>query len=170
MNQEQLDIIQKISNKLAPKYVFGVYDEDDIRQEIFIIAAKALQNFDPKKATLENFLFVHISNRLKTLIRDNHYTSGKNWIEDRKKNIINTVHIDKIDENKEEACHLNIEQEENLDKKIIFELIDKHLPSYIRADYLRLLYGISIPTARKERVIGIIHTILEENGYGKEDW
>lgn len=165
MTEEQLKTIQKISDKLAAKYTFGVYDEDDIKQEIFIIAAKALPNFDPEKASLENFLFVHISNRLKTLIRDNHYTSGKNWIEDRKKNIINTVCIDKIDDNSERSCHLNIDNETNLDKKIIFELIDANLPSYLRSDYLRLLHGNSIPTARKEKVIDAISSILKENGY-----
>jgi DNA-directed RNA polymerase specialized sigma24 family protein len=170
MNQEQLLTIQKIADKLASKYTFGIYDEDDIKQEIFLIAASALDKFDEAKASLENFLFVHVNNRLKTLIRDNHFTNGKNWIEDRKKNIINTVDIDKIDENSEKGCHFNLNEAAELDKKTIFELIDKHLQSHLRADYLRLLHGNSIPTARKEKVITAISSILKDNGYAKENW
>lgn len=170
LTEAQLETVQKIADKLATKYKFGVYDEDDIRQEIFIIALNSLKNFDPEKASFENFLFVHVNNRLKTLIRDNHYTNNKNWIEDRKKNILNTVNIDNIDENSEEGCHLNINEAECLDKKIVFELIDKHLPAHLRADYLRLLHGNSIPTARKEKVMTAISSILKENGYGEENW
>jgi DNA-directed RNA polymerase specialized sigma24 family protein len=170
MNEEQLEVVQRIGDKLAAKYTFGVYDEDDIRQEIFLISALALPKFDPEKATLENFLFVHVSNRLKTLIRDKHFASGKNWIEDRKKNIINTVNIDKIDENAETGCHFNNDEVANLERKYVFELIDKHLPSYLRSDYLRLMHGNSIPTARKEKVVAAISSILKENGYATENW
>jgi DNA-directed RNA polymerase specialized sigma24 family protein len=170
VTQEQLEIVQKIADKLCRRYTFDIYVEDDIRQEIWLIASSAIANFDPAKASLENFLFVHVSNRLKTLLRDKHYTNSKTWVEERKKLVFNTVCIDGIDEDSEDAIQFTIKEDEVLDKKIVFELIDAGLPSFLRADYLRLLHGISIPTARKEKVMDAISSIMKENGYGQENW
>jgi len=36
MEQETLDIIEKVANNLAGKYKIAYYDADDIKQEIFI--------------------------------------------------------------------------------------------------------------------------------------
>ena len=44
---------------------------EDIEQEAFIIGAKAIDDYDGR--SLENFLYVHLNNRLKNFKRDNYY-------------------------------------------------------------------------------------------------
>ena len=68
--QETVKKIHSVIDKIAPRYVFSGYDIDDIKQESFIICMDALSRYDEKRP-LENFLSVHLSNRLKNFIRDN---------------------------------------------------------------------------------------------------
>ena len=41
-----LATLKKITNKLAHKYVFAGYDQEDITQEAFIIAIEVLDKYD----------------------------------------------------------------------------------------------------------------------------
>ena len=69
--QEVLDIIKKVTNKLAPFFTFAHFDADDIRQEGTIIAIEVLEkDYYDCKRPLENFLYSHIRNRLINLKRD----------------------------------------------------------------------------------------------------
>jgi DNA-directed RNA polymerase specialized sigma24 family protein len=69
--QQVIDQIKIVVNRIAPKYTFNTYDVDDIKQEAFIICMDALERYDNKRP-LENFLSVHLSNRLKNFVRDNY--------------------------------------------------------------------------------------------------
>ena len=77
-DEESLEIIDIVVNRIAPKYTFNGYDIDDIKQESFIICLEALKRYDNKRP-LENFLSVNLSNRLKNFVRDNfgHSKDGK---------------------------------------------------------------------------------------------
>src|SRR5262245_57832295 len=68
---EVLAAIDKAVNTLAPTYVFGPYDIDDIKQEGRRHAIEVLAKgvYDPTRP-LENFLYTHIKNRLINLKRD----------------------------------------------------------------------------------------------------
>ena len=69
MTQEEvLAIIDKITSNLAYKFTFGYHTYDDIKQQGFIEACKGLEKYDGSHP-LENFLWIHIKNRLCNLKR-----------------------------------------------------------------------------------------------------
>ena len=87
--QEVVDTITKVSERLSNKYTFAFYTAEDIRQEAFILGMEALERYDEGKP-LENFLFVHIGNRLKNFKRDNYFRhdEGKaEKVQKRKRNL-----------------------------------------------------------------------------------
>ena len=75
-HQQVVDQIQVVVNRIAPKYTFYGYEADDLKQEAFIICMDALDRYEDGRP-LENFLSVHLSNRLKNFVRDNHYTKDE---------------------------------------------------------------------------------------------
>jgi DNA-directed RNA polymerase specialized sigma24 family protein len=77
----EADFLAAVENAvtwLAPSFVFGSYDVDDIRQEAFLAAAKALPRYDPGGAgpdglprrKLENFIYTAVKNGLINVKRD----------------------------------------------------------------------------------------------------
>ena len=92
MTEEQVvDQINVVVNRMAHKYTFHGYTVDDIKQEAFIICMEALNRYDGIRP-LENFLSVNLSNRLKNFIRDNHFF-GYNE-EDERHNILQPAQLD----------------------------------------------------------------------------
>lgn len=79
--KEVMDQMMVVIDRTAAKYTFYGYDVEDIKQEAFIICMDALERYDEKRP-LENFLAVHLSNRLKNFIRDNYYVKNE---EDKRK-------------------------------------------------------------------------------------
>lgn len=61
--EEVLDIIETIVNKLSYSFRFGYFDVEDIKQEGRIEALKALERYEPP-GPLENFLYIHVRNQL----------------------------------------------------------------------------------------------------------
>ena len=70
--QEVVDTITLVVDRISPRYTFHGYQLDDIKQEAFILCMDALPRYDESRR-LENFLSVHLSNRLKNFVRDNHF-------------------------------------------------------------------------------------------------
>ena len=163
MDEDQvISAITKVSQKLAPKYVFASYGVEDIEQEAFIIALDALERYDSDKP-LENFLYSHINNRLKNFKRDNYYRQdhgSAQKIQDRKKNLLEPIDID---------CLYSISTKDNTitDAHIreITELIDKKLPSELRRDYLKLRNNAPLPKSRKAYVTKVIEGIINGEYY-----
>ena len=73
--EETVEIIQRVVDRTAPKYTFYGYTVADMKQEAFIICMDALPRYDGERP-LENFLAVHLSNRMKNFVRDNHFTQN----------------------------------------------------------------------------------------------
>ena len=127
MTKDQVvDQINVVVNRIAPKYTFYGYQADDPKQEAFIICMEALPRYDAKRP-LENFLSVHLSNRLKNFVRDNHFQAN----EDEKAKVV----------------------------------MPGQLAALYRADYLKIINDVYVPKKKKEEVLFIIQTILEEHGY-----
>ena len=159
-----VETIQKISQKLAPKYVFASYDVEDIEQEAVIIGLEAMERYDESKP-LENFLYAHISNRLKNFKRDNYYLQyhgSAQKIQDRKKNLLQPMDID---------CLYSVSTQDNTvtDAHIreMTALIDRKLPSHLRRDYLKLRNNSPMPKSRKAYVMKVIEDII--NGEYNEE-
>ncbi len=71
MTQEEVtDIINKVVSKIAYKFVFGFYEYEDIKQQAWIFAIDGLEKYKPD-LPLENFLWVHVKNRLCNFKRNN---------------------------------------------------------------------------------------------------
>lgn len=146
--------IQIVVDRISPKYAFGTYGVDDIKQEAFIICMDALSRYDQKRP-LENFLSVHLSNRLKNFVRDNYYT--KDEIE--KKRILKPKYLSKDDIVCYESDYSN-----KLEASMIKNIIDKYLPSEYRADYLKMINDVYIPKKKREELITLIKELLEIHG------
>ena len=151
---EVLDKIELVINRIAPKYVFHGYDLNDIKQEAFIICYEALDRYDQKRP-LENFLSVNLSNRLKNFIRDNNFTKSsedKRKVLSPKQLVFDNLVCDETDT-------IDVDTDE------IFKIIDKQLPAKMREDYLKILNNIYTPKKRRLDVLETVRIILEENGY-----
>ena len=161
--QQVIDQIEKVCNRIAPKYTFYGYTVDDMKQEAFIICIEALNRYDNDRP-LENFLSVNLSNRLKNFVRDNHFV--KNDDGDRIK-VLQPAQLEYentiIDDQKKFSITYS-----KIQDKDMFELIDAHLPAQARMDYLKILNDVYITKQRKEEVLFLIWDILEEHGYCEE--
>jgi len=157
MTEKQvMDQIHAVVNRIAPKYTFQGYEIDDIKQEAFLICMDALDRYDPQRP-LENFLSVHLSNRLKNFIRDNYYVKD---VDENKKKILRAGSISETP-NIVELVSGADDIEINEVKKIIDKKLD---PSY-RADYLKIINGIYVNKKRRELIIENIMSILKDSGY-----
>ena len=153
--QQVLDVITAVVNRIAPKYTFQGYEIEDIKQEAFLICMDALDRYDQKRP-LENFLSVHLSNRLKNFIRDNYYVKD---VDESKKKILKASSIS--DTNVAELVNKSDPIELDEIKKIIDIRLD---PSY-RADYLKIINGIYVNKKRRELIMQEIVKILKEVDY-----
>lgn len=170
---EVLAIMTTVVNRIAHKYRFGYYDIDDIKQEAFIIAMEAMDRYDEGRP-LENFLAVHISNRLKNFKRDNFFRpdyvppSGKITNDNNTKRfLMEPLDIDNIRDEHER----NMRGEENivdeLAQKELIGIVDTYLDMGLRSDYLRILHGVYVPKPRREQIYEAIMQILREHKGGQ---
>lgn len=146
--------IEVVINRIAPRYTFNTYDVDDIKQEAFIICMDALKRYDQKRP-LENFLSVHLSNRLKNFVRDNYYTKD----EEEKKKVLRPKYLSNDD-----VVEYENPYENQFDSKNLSSIVDKHLPPSYRADYLKMINDVYIPKKRRQELVEIIKELVETHG------
>ena len=192
--QEIVDILTDIGNKLAPKFKFGCYGIDDIRQEVYIQGLKLLERgkYDGKRP-LANFLFFAIKNQLKNLKRDkyerleppclkcpfNAYNKKEDKCElyERKIDCEPYYKFTKRNNQKKQLMHgetVDFYPNENtrgsegdlaFREKEINQYIDMNLPVQYRADYLKLKCGDKLPAGRREFIEDLLLSILTEGGF-----
>lgn len=158
-NMTKEEVIKQINivvNRISPKYTFNGYEVDDIKQEAFIICMDALERYDSNRP-LENFLSVHLSNRLKNFVRDNFYTKN----EEDKKKILSPKQLSYEDYVPEESSNADV----NIDAKEIQKIIDKYLPCDYRSDYLKIISEVYVPKKRRDEIILKIKELLTEHNY-----
>lgn len=151
---EVVSQIMTIIDRIAPKYAFNGYSVEDIKQESFIICMDALDRYDPNRP-LENFLSVHLSNRLKNFVRDNYYTKND---DESKKKLLNAKSIISEDISVEETDYI-----ENVDISDIKHIIDIELPMSYRADYLKIINNVYVPKKRRAEVLSVLKQLVENN-------
>ena len=177
-----LEVIEKIANKLATQFKFGFFDKDDIKQEIYIIALEGLDRYDDSRP-LENFLFVHIKNRLITFKRDNYIRKSnvctfcnnkdpecthchkKNLKRKTKQFLIEPLDISNINHDNESNMYDTNEVINSLSISEVMNIIDKNLAVSFRGDYLKMKAGVYISKQRRDEIEFEIRRILEENGH-----
>ena len=161
--QQVIDQINIVCNRISPRYTFYGYTVDDIKQESFIICMEALNRYDGIRP-LENFLSVNLSNRLKNFVRDNHFLSNENTERQKVYQPAQLEYEDYIvdEENKLSISYDHIQKEEMVDA------INKYLPANMRMDYLKMINDVYITKQRREEITNIIIDILQEHGYHEE--
>jgi DNA-directed RNA polymerase specialized sigma24 family protein len=167
--QDVIDTITNVSRRLASKFTFAHYTEDDIAQEAFMIGMEALDRYDENRP-LENFLFVHIRNRLKNFKRDNYirYEQDKEFRYNQiKKSLAEPDNLDTVFDVQSKNSISDSVFIELVDNKEIFDLIDKHLAVPYRGDYLRMKNGVHVPKPRRDEIIVEIRNIFMEHGNEK---
>lgn len=156
---EVISTIMLIARKLAPKFVFASYEEDDIIQEAFIIGIDGLEKYDSSRP-LSNFMFTHISNRLKNFKRDNYYRldigTGQT-IQNKKKSILDAVDIESL-----HSICLEDDILTDIHTREVLDLIDRKLPHQYRRDYLRLQTNAPISKSRKIEIQRVLQDILDQ--------
>ena len=184
MKPEILQTIQKVSKALSKKYSFGYYDREDIEQEAFIIALEGIGKFDPEISSLENFLYIHIGNRLKNILRKQYYRKEfeckvckgeelcdnckrRRWRFDVKKHLMDPIDIENVNDNKESNMYTTPNFLENMELDEIFLIINRELEIHLRIDYLKMLEGLHVPKIRRILIENRLLEILEGHGYGE---
>ena len=168
--KEVTETITKIANRYAYKFQFGFYTPDDIRQEAFIIAMDALDRYDESRP-LENFLAVHVKNRLNNFKRDKYYRqqkedqANKNEHNNTKKFLMEPIDINSARDEHEDNMRLEDDFVHGVEDQELFDLVNTHLDVSLRGDYLRILDGVYVPKPRREQIYDEISRILKENKY-----
>ena len=167
---EVLEIINKICDRYAYKFQFGYYTPDDIRQEAFIIAVDALERYDESRP-LENFLAVHVKNRLNNFKRDKFYRQTKQDPNDKQQHINNSkkflmepLDIANIRDEHEKNMRSMDDFVDEVAYQELFDIIDENLSVEFRSDYLRIRDGAYVPKPRREQIMKEVRVILREHG------
>lgn len=159
VTDDQLVIINKvIENQIGHYRVYG-YDREDLKQEAFIICAEAISKWD-KERPLENFLSVHLSFRLKTLIRDLYKTQGR--FAETTKLMMTAISLDSVDWDTEQSLISEDRVSEQTELLDIIKKIDEYLPISLRRDYLKMKAGVKVNRGRVKKLKNFILSLLSE--------
>lgn len=190
--EQVLQIIERISNKLAGTFKFGYFEIEDMKQEAALFAWQGLKNYDGVRP-LENFLWVHVRNRLYNLKRNNYSRLDKPCLDcpfnayknhectkffnmldcdlyerwelrnQVKKNLMSTK--DQTDPAQAQSSSA----EEELFSRELYNVIDENIPVNLREDWIRLTYKLKLSKQKREMLLEIIKEILIENGIEPEE-
>jgi len=153
---EIVEKIRQISSHLANKYVFPNYDREDIEQEAFIIGLEAMSRYDASRP-LENFLRVHMKNRLSNLRRDKYYrpdTGKAEQIQKGKKKLLDACPFDEL------SNVFAMMDASTLDSKELLEYIAANLDAIYRADYLRFIDGQKLTKVKRSKLFEQLKRIM----------
>lgn len=152
MDSVTFNIIHTICNRMKNKYSFAYYKPEDIYNESFLLAMDGLTRYTGQ-APLENFLSVHISNRLKNLVRK-YYSSPK-------QNLVNALGFQNVDDSGETCMHYE-DSKEYLYSEDLEEFIDAKLAPKFRSDYLRLMENEYIVPQRRKILKEELQRLMNE--------
>ena len=158
---QQQEIILKVIDRIAPKYTFSYYELDDIKQESFIICLEAVEKYDNSRP-FENFISKHLSNRLKTLIRDKYSRSN---IESEKHEKLNQSKKNLMDLKSVDGSYKIYEDDiiERMSTSEAIQTLMRELPPSMRNNFYRLANGVSIQSSKKQALFDKIKEILGED-------
>ena len=191
------DIIEKVVGRLAYKFVFGYHDVDDIKSLGRILAIEGMKKFDGKRP-LENFLYIHVKNRLgnekrnkyerktppclKCPFFDKSYPNEcaaysdkmecEKWAKFRLKNDAkkNLMRPGRIEDSSEELnFSCTTDVLESMSNVEILELIDKEISSKIRPLFIKFRNGIKLVKAEYKKLLEEIKNICQKNNLLNEN-
>lgn len=184
--QQVLDAIENAIRILGPSFTFGIYDIDDIRQEAMLEGFRVMQRYDASRP-LDNYIYTCLRNRLIRLKRDKlrrndppcqicHQSQGNRSLHDdgqfcpkylawkkrneAKANLMRPFDLDHAIDFGENNTRLESDAVEQAELKETLALIDANLDVNLRATYLQMRAGKSVPKARREAVENAVREIL----------
>lgn len=183
MTEEQiLSCINYVANKLAPQFIIGYYDLEDLKQEVRIFCLEGLHKYDKSRGKLSTFLMMVAQSRLINFKRNRLFRmspkcgcssclSGieceaqtkrmERWrkLNTTKRNLMNVNHMGD-DDYEDILPYYNPD-----DIKEIVEIIDENLDISLREDYRRFVEGVKLPQPKREKIVSEIHRILKDLKY-----
>jgi|TARA_R110000744_G_scaffold314281_1_gene421340 hypothetical protein len=181
--QEVVDIIDNIANRLANKFKFGYHETEDMKQQARMFAWEGISKWDGIRP-LENFLWTHTRNRLYNYKRNNysrpekpclacplfvnkvcskydderdcHLIKGWNERNDAKRNLMSSYSTVYDNPNRSN-------QSELFDDKEILNIVDAAIPIEYREDWIRLINNLKLPKFKQIALVEVIREILEDN-------
>ena len=183
-----IDSINKVVNILAPKFKFGYYTVDDMKQEgrRFALEALSSDKYDEGRP-LENFLYRHVKNRFINFKRDKyrrndppcklcHNCTDKSGHPDgqfcakylswkkrnmSKQNILNPLDITNISDENESRTRQDSTVVQDIEYKEMLATLDEKLPMELRGTYLLMLAGEHVSKSKREEVERAVLAILD---------
>ena len=194
--EQVIQVVDEILGALASTFRFGYYEVDDLKQEGWIYALEALDNYDLSFGyNLNYFLYGHIRRRFINFKRnkstrnespclscpfydpefrvsDNQcgQFTNKNECEkfdahtkrnERKRALNEVTYGGEMGENAAGIFTPNMG--DALDNRTLLEKIDSYLDVSLRADFRRMVDGVSLPKAKRDKVIKAIREIVGDD-------
>jgi len=196
--QQIIEIIDKIASRLGPKFRFGYHTNEDMKQQASLFAWDGMVAWDGIRP-LENFLWVHVRNRLYNFKRNNYgrpekpceHCPLKAYDPGCKKSTSGCTKFENLmdcglykgwtDRNASKRNLMSsysviFEQPQDIDasdivfKRDLFDLLDRQMPVYLREDWIRLTNNLKISKIRRQKILDKIGEILKENDIDPETW
>lgn len=159
--QETQDLLlghsQKIADLLKKSNKFGIYDEDDISQEIFLLVMRAYSSYDSSRGDLFQFLYFYVRRRLLTLKRDKQCSPYSKYGPSKLK-------IQKAEPIREDSKTQEGPYQFIGDFIDFHHIIDKRIPAHLRATYLMALEGLTLSTFEYTKLIESLRQIMKNYG------
>jgi len=199
LTEEVLDVINNVANRLARRFRFGYHDINDMKQQAKLFALEGLKFYDGVRP-LENFLWVHVRNRLFNFKRDKYarpsqpcldcqYMLNDNdgcikynnltdcvvyekWLRNntQKKNLMNFIDLNCVNDEHENTMSLSHNLDEDLDYRAVIAIINDELPIDLRPTFKRLQFGNKLSKSQKNKIQTVIKEILNKHGYKEKNW
>lgn len=189
-DEEFLEVLDKITKKLAHKFKFGYHNVEDMKQQAAIFALEGMKNYDYKRP-LENFLWTHVRNRLFNFKRNNYQRPDKPCLtcplyDPKYKVSYNqcSKFLDKNDCDPYKSWSKRNDSKKNIAKPSCvddlsllisssnfnenYELIsflDNNIQSEYRSIYLKLKHNYKISKSELNKLKNHIAEIMEEKGW-----
>lgn len=194
-DEEFLEVLDKITKRLAHKFKFGYHSAEDMKQQAAIFALEGLKNYDYKRP-LENFLWTHVRNRLFNYKRNNYqrpdkpcltcplydpnYKTSNNQCSkflEKKDCDLYSSWSKRNDAKKNIAKPSCVEDlstlsgpQKLLDNSEIINFLDIHIKAEYRDIYLKLKHNQKINKSELTKLQKHISEIMEEKGWKKTEF
>lgn len=149
--QETLDdaypIIERLAKNRSRNGDFAYYEPADVYQEIWGMCLDAMDRYNVDMGPIENFLVVHVTNRLKNLKRDKYFRPGDDIITSglarNRMDLVNALPLDhdEIAENCSVWCSAppGMDPVEYISHCETVEYISDRLPEHLKPEFESLI-------------------------------
>lgn len=197
--QEILKTIEKVIRKVAAKFRFGYHDIEDMKQHARIFALDGLKRYDNTRPLenflwthvrnrLFNFKRDNYERPDRPCFSCEYYNEDLRceceifddkseclayhcWYtrNSAKKNLIKPIELNHVNDEHEYHMYILDDVIDNVILNEIKEYLDKSIPVTLRADYVKLKYGIRLPKYRRLQIEEEVIRIIREYNYGKKE-